>query len=39
MNGLTELNIFYDLLSMLGFGVIFGIFLGFILRLFKRFTP
>lgn len=39
MNGITELNIFYVLLSLMGFAFIFAVFLGFILRVFKRFVP
>ena len=39
MNGITELNIFYVLLSVVGFAFIFSIFLGPVLRVFKRFVP
>jgi hypothetical protein len=38
MNGITELQIYYILLSLMGFAFIFGIFLGVILRVFKRFV-
>ncbi len=39
MNGITELNIYYVLLSMVGFAFIFTCLLGVIFRVFKRFVP
>ena len=39
MNGITELNIFYTLISCIGFAFIFTVFLGFVLRVFRRFVP
>lgn len=37
MNGLSELQLFYILLSAIGFAFIFACFEGFLLRVFKRF--
>jgi hypothetical protein len=39
MNGITELQIFYILISIVGMASAFGLLEGIILRLFKRFVP
>lgn len=39
MNGITELEIFYLFLSMIGFAFIFAILIGFIMFVFKKILP